>query len=114
MSMPAASGCTNCKVRSSLWIFRIVSRRCLRFIWCQLGWVDWPVAFGAGSFGVAFMVTSRCSIQRGSARLTKTAQSLHRGRAILLLRTTPATIYTIVSTGAMLKSGRNAPKNMRP
>src|SRR5712691_5609067 len=57
MSMPAASGCTSCKVRSALWIFRSMSRRCLRFIWCQLGWVDWPVAFGAGSFGVAFMVT---------------------------------------------------------
>ena len=27
--MPAASGCTTSKLRSSLWIFRIVSRHCL-------------------------------------------------------------------------------------
>ena len=32
----AASGCTTSKVRSSLCIFRIISRRCLRFIWLHL------------------------------------------------------------------------------
>jgi len=32
MSMPVASGCTTSKLRSSLWIFRVISRRCLGFI----------------------------------------------------------------------------------
>jgi hypothetical protein len=34
--MPAASGCTTSKLRSSLWIFRIVSRHCFLFISCDL------------------------------------------------------------------------------
>ena len=43
--MPAASGCTTSKLRSSLWIFRVISRRCLRFIWCQLFGVGRQIAF---------------------------------------------------------------------
>src|SRR4030095_5027329 len=43
--MPAASGCTTSKLRSSLWIFRVISRRCLRFIWCHLFCVGRQIAF---------------------------------------------------------------------
>jgi hypothetical protein len=36
----------------------------------------------------------------------ETSQSPQRGRAVLLFRTTPATIYTIARTGAMLLIGQ--------
>src|SRR6516225_290274 len=106
MSMPAASGCITSRRRSSLCIFRVSSRRCLRFIssqWCCLGWLVAPLFF---SSGLDFMVTFPCRIQLGSARLAKTTQSRQRGRAVLLFRTTPATIYTIARTGAMLLIGQ--------
>src|SRR5437016_13471969 len=45
-------------------------------------------------------------MQLGPARLAKTTQSPQRGRAVLLCRTTPATIYTIARTGAMLSIGQ--------
>src|SRR5215472_4689720 len=104
--MPAASGWITSRLRSSLWIFRIVSRRCLRFISCQWCCVGWSVAFLLFSFGVDFMLTFLCQIQLGSARLAKTTQSPQRGRAVLLFRATPATIYTIAKTGAMLLFGQ--------
>src|SRR5215470_7549710 len=44
--------------------------------------------------------------QRGPARWAKPTQSLQRGRAVLLCRTTPATIHTIACTGAMLIFGQ--------
>src|SRR6516162_2436566 len=106
MSMPAASGCITSRRRSSLCIFRVISRRCLRFIssqWCCLGWLVAPLFF---SSGLDFMVTFPRRIQLGSARLAKTTQSRQRGRAVLLSRTTPATIYTIARTGAMLIFGQ--------
>jgi len=49
------------------------------------------------------MLTFLCQIQLGPARL---AQSPQRGRAVLLFRTTPATIYIIATTGAMLQIGQ--------
>src|SRR6266481_1529721 len=104
--MPAASGCTTSKLRSSLWIFRMVSRRCLRFISCQ-----WPgsvrhVSFVVFSCGLGCMLTSLRQIQRGPARSAKPTQSPQRGRAAILFRTTPATIHTIAKTGAMLIFGQ--------
>ena len=58
------------------------------------------------SFGLGFMLAFLCQIQLGPARLAKTTQSPQRGRAALLFRTTPATIYIIASTGAMLDFGQ--------
>src|SRR6266576_2311119 len=55
---------------------------------------------------LGFMLTFLCRIQLGSARLAKTTQSRQRGRAVLLFRTTPAAIYTIARTGAMLLIGQ--------
>src|ERR1700722_19188085 len=55
--MPAASGCTTSKLRSSLWIFRVISRRCLRFSCCQLPCVGRQVAFLGFSFCLGFMLT---------------------------------------------------------
>jgi hypothetical protein len=52
--MPAASGCTTCKLISSLWICRIISRRCLRFISFQWPRVEGFVAFWILSGGLAF------------------------------------------------------------
>src|SRR4029077_16025242 len=104
--MPAASGCITSRLRSSLWIFRIVSRRCLRFISCQWCCVGWLIALLFFSCGLGFMLTFPCQIQLGPARLAKTTQSPQRGRAVLLFRTTPATIYTIARTGAMLPIGQ--------
>src|SRR6516162_4630268 len=104
--MPAASRWTSSRLRSSLWIFRIVSRRCLRFISCQSRCVGWSVAFLLFSFGLDFMLTFLCQIQLGPARLVKTTQSPQRGRAALLFRTTPATIYIIANSGAMLDFGQ--------
>src|SRR5229473_3294269 len=104
--MPAASGCITSRLRSSLWIWRVISRRCLRFISCQWCCVGWLVALLFCSSGLDFMLTFLCQIQLGSARLAKTTQSPQRGRAVLLCRTTPATIYTIARTGAMLLVGQ--------
>jgi hypothetical protein len=59
-------------------------------------------SFGLDSKLVAFL----CQIQLGPARLAKTTQSPQRGRAVLLFRTTPATIHTIANTGAMLIFGQ--------
>src|SRR5690242_21834490 len=106
MSMPAASGCTTSRLSSSLWIFRIVSRRCLRFISCQWRCVGWFLPLLFFSCGLGFMLTFPCQIQLGPARSAKPTQSLQRGRAVLLFRTTPATIYTIANTGAMLFIGQ--------
>src|SRR5690349_1966452 len=104
--MPAASGCTTSRLRSPLCIFRIVSRRCLRFISCQWCCVGWLVALWFFSSGLDFMLTFLCQIQLGPARLAKTTQSPQRGRAVLLFRTTPAAIYIIARTGAMLSIGQ--------
>ncbi len=101
MSMPAASGCTSCKARSALWIFRSRSRRCLRFIWRQLSCLDWLVDFSVGSF--AWLSWKPLVFNFDVARpVDETSQSLHRGQAILLFRTMPATTHTIATTGAML------------
>src|SRR5262249_42827038 len=56
--MPAASGWTTSKRRSSLWIFRIISRRCLRFISFQWRCVEWLVDFLVFSDGLGFMLAS--------------------------------------------------------
>src|SRR2546429_3229023 len=104
--MPPASGCITSRLRSSFCIFRIISRRCLRFISCQWCCVGWLVALLFCSSGLDFMLTFLCRIQLGSARLAKTTQSRQRGRAVLLFRTTPAAIYTIARTGAMLLIGQ--------
>src|ERR1700730_17154877 len=87
--MPAASGCTTSKLRSSLWIFRVISRRCLRFILCQLLGVGWQLAFWFFSTRLGFMLIFPQWIQLGSARSATFTQSLHRGRAVVLFRTTP-------------------------
>src|SRR5260370_17541114 len=101
--LPAALRWTISRLSSSLWIFRIVSRRCLRFISRQWGCVGWLFfSFGLDSMLVAFL----CQIQLGPARLVKTTQSPQRGRAAFLFRTTPATIYIIANTGAMLDFGQ--------
>src|SRR6266566_2270982 len=104
--MPAASRCITSRLRSSLWIWSVISRRCLRFISCQWCCVGWLVALLFFSSGLDFMLTFLCRIQLGPARLAKTTQSPQRGRAVLLCRTTPATIYTIARTGAMLSIGQ--------
>src|SRR6266704_3230662 len=108
--MPPASGCITSRLRSSFCIFRIISRRCLRFISCQWCCVGWLVALLFFSCGLDFMLTFPCQIQLGSARLAKTTQSRQRGRAVLLFRTTPAAIYTIARTGAMLPIGQERSK----
>jgi len=44
--------------------------------------------------------------------LAKPTQSPQRGRVVLLFRTTPATIYTIANTGAMLSFGQKRSKEI--
>src|SRR5437660_4804729 len=80
--MPEASGWITSRLRSSLCIFRIISRRCFRFISCQWRCVGWLVAFLFFSCGLGFMLTFLCQIQLGPARLAKTTQSPQRGRAV--------------------------------
>src|SRR4029077_16103968 len=108
--MPPASGWITSRLRSSVCIFRIISRRCLRFISCQWCCVEWSVVFLFFSCRLGFILTFLCQIQLGPARLAKTTQSPQRGRAVLLFRTTPATIYTIARTGAMLAIGQERSK----
>jgi len=59
-----------------------------------------------------FMLAFPCQIQLGPARLVKTTQTPQRGRAALLFRKTPATMYIIVNTGAMLKFGHKRTKEI--
>src|SRR6266699_3321216 len=54
--MPAASGWTTSKLRSSLWSFRVNSRRCLRFIACRLFCVGRQIAFLFFSCCLGFML----------------------------------------------------------
>jgi hypothetical protein len=68
------------------------------------------MAFLFFSYGLDFMLTFLRQIQLGPARLAKTTQTPHRGRAVLLFRTTPATIYIIARTGAMLPNGQERSK----
>src|SRR6516162_3978002 len=108
--MPAASGCTICKLRSSACILRIISRRCLRFIECQpagserrsafLCCLCWYFCF------VGFTLSSPLinSICLGPG--SEIAQSLHRGRAISFFKDTPRQHPRIANTGAMLKIGQ--------
>jgi len=58
------------------------------------------------------MLTFPCQVQLGPARLVKPTQSPQRGRTVLLFRTTPATIYTIAKTGAMLIVGQKRTKEI--
>src|SRR5205807_3432209 len=83
---PPASGCITSRLRSSFCIFRIISRRCLRFISCQWCCVGWLVALLFCSSGLDFMLTFLYLIQLGSARLAETTQSRQRGRAVLLFQ----------------------------
>jgi hypothetical protein len=48
----------NAHLISSLWIFRIVSRRCLRFISCQWPGLGRQLSFEVFSWGLDFMLTS--------------------------------------------------------
>ena len=59
-----APGCSTSKLTSSLWISRIISRRCLRFISCQWrcgGWLVVLVVSIVFSRGLDFMLTIRTS-----------------------------------------------------
>lgn len=81
ISMPTASGCTTSKLRSSARIFRVSSRRCFRFISCQLRWTACLTPFLCCSRLVS-IVSSSGQTQPGSARGVKPVRSLHRGRAL--------------------------------
>ena len=110
--MPAASGCTTSKLRSSLGIFRIISRRCWRFIS--------PHLLGLGrtmAFCLLFLpfwdfcdASLRCApgVEFNLARPgRRNLHNLPSGvRALLLIQDKPATIFTIAKTGAMLLIGQ--------
>src|SRR5258707_8932999 len=87
--MPAASGCTSSNLRFFLWFFRFTSRRCLRFILCQLFGVGGQLAFWFFLLALGFMLIFPQWIQLGSARSATLTQSLHRARAVVLFSTTP-------------------------
>ena len=100
--MPAASGCTTSKLRSSLWIFRVISRRCLRFILCQLFGVGRQLAFLFPSTCLGFMrnLSTVNSTRLGPVGDPYTVSPSGSGRCSF--QNHAATIYTIASTGAML------------
>lgn len=99
--MPAASGCTTSKLRSSLWIFRVISRRSLRFMWCQLFCNGRQIAFLFFCGCLDFMRIFHGEFN--SARPgRRPLHSLSIGVRPLSFQNNAATIYTIASTGAML------------
>src|SRR6516164_635449 len=104
--MPAASGCTTSRLRSWLSIFRIVSRRCLRFISRQCRRVRSSAAFLFFCCGLGFMLAFLHSNSTWPGPVGEPTQTPQRGRAALLFRTTPATIYIIANSGAMLDFGQ--------
>src|SRR5882724_9214715 len=100
--MPAASGCTTSKLRSSLWIFRVISRRCLRFILCQFLGVGRQLAFLVFLHLIRFHanLSTVNSTRLGPVGDPYTVSPSGSGRCSFQIN--PATIYTIASTGAML------------
>src|SRR5215469_11399303 len=104
--MPAASGWITARLRSSLWIFRIVSRRCLRFISCQWSSVGWLLVFLFFSSGLGFMLTFHVKFNLARPGRRKLLNLPSGVEPFSFYRTTPATIYTIAITGAMLLIGQ--------
>src|SRR5215471_13854233 len=106
--MPAASGWMTSRLRSSLWIFRIISRRCLRFMSCHLSWVALGFAFLASwapSCCLVFMLPSHVEFNLARPGRRKLL-NLPSGVGPFLFQGMPATIYPIASTGAMLDIGQ--------
>ena len=103
--MPAASGC---HLQAELFALDLPHRLApllavhllpvaLRWmVGCSIVFLPW----------LGFHAYLLCQIQLGPTRLAKTTQSPQRGRAVLLCRTTPATISIIARTGAMLIFGQ--------
>src|SRR5438477_973353 len=71
MSMPAACGCTTSKLRSPTYNFRAISRRCFRFMCCQL-FCSYPPKYSTrhGASLTEFLV--RATTPKGGPCLTKT------------------------------------------
>src|SRR5208282_1269816 len=100
--MPAALGCTTSKLSSSLWIFRVISRRCLRFICCQLPCVGRQVAFLGFSSGWGFMLTYSTLNSTWLGPVGETYSISPAGSGLYPFQDNAATIYTIANTGAKL------------
>jgi len=106
--MPAASEWMTSRLRSSLWIFRIISRRCLRFMSCHLSWFALGFAFLASwapSCCLVFMLPSHVEFNLARPGRRKLL-NLPSGVGPFLFQGMPATIYPIASTGAMLDIGQ--------
>jgi hypothetical protein len=120
--MPAAWGCTTSKLRSSLCILRIISRRCLRFISFHLPgvggvglllvflWVLLPV--WDFSDALLFMLTLS-SLNSTLARPgRRNSHNLSSGVGPLsLFRTIPPPSLQSPRTGAMLTCGQKCAKD---
>src|ERR1700687_1912726 len=114
--MPAASGWTTSKLSSSLWIFRVISRRCLRFILCQLFGVGRPLAFLFLSTCLSFNANLPTvnSIRLGPVGDPYTVSPLGSGRGSLPEQRRHH-LYNRQYRSHTPLSGRNAPETfMRP
>jgi len=96
-SMPAASGWITSKLMSSLWIFRVISRRCLRFICCQ-----WPCV-GPQVASLGFLLLFVFHANRSTSNSTwlgpvsETYSISPAGSGPYPLQDNAATIYTIAN-----------------
>jgi hypothetical protein len=105
--MPAAWGWTTSKLRFSLWIFRIVSRRCLRFTSFQWLRVEGLlVAFWIFCGGLVFMLLNLSTLN------STLPGPVGETYSVSPVQDTAATIYTIANTGAMLSVGQKCTKEI--
>jgi hypothetical protein len=100
--MPAACGCTTSKQRSSLWIFRVISRRCFAVhlvpvIWC---WAAACFVVFFHSLGSHANLSTLNSTWPGPVGDPFTVSPSGSGRCSF--QNNAATIHTSASTGAML------------
>src|SRR5260370_40290927 len=109
--MAAGSGCTTSKLISSLWIFRIISRRCLRFISFQWPRVEGFVVFWIFSGGLAFILTSTLN-STWPGPVGETYSFSPAGSRRSPFQDNATTIYAIAHTGAMLQLGQKRSKEI--
>ena len=91
ISIPAASRCTTSRLRSSAYILRITSRRCLRFIECQPAGSNRGAVFACCFCGFVSFTLSLSPLIDSTwlGPGSEIAQSLHRGRAISFFKDNP-------------------------
>jgi hypothetical protein len=114
--MPAASGWMIARLRSSLWICRIISRCCLRFISCHRSRVARQfasLASWAPSHRLVFMLAFPTLNSTWLGPVGETFPVSPAGSGLSFFKECPPPSIQSPTPEPCLTSGRNAPKRMR-